>query len=210
MFVVALLLGCTGSAEKDAETLDTSVSSDEEWHPLVPEDQRYFWETSGCDNRSRTYIVGDASSDADGSITVTESHVRFYGGEDDDWEDDCVDVYTYEGSAMTRSELNNVEATTYEEGWAVERELTEGGCSGGWGDGSGDYLFVFDTLTANGQLNVDNGMLVLQYTKGGWGGDDEEWKADTDYARGVYHPEDQENPMPPASYEWMGGGGCGW
>ena len=208
--MLALILGCTGA---DTDTLDSTDTApvDDEFHPLVPEAYQYLWDTSGCDgNTSRTYILGEARSEGDGTISMTENHYKFYGDDDDDWDDDCVDTYVYEGDAITRSDLIGMEASTSEEGYETLRTKSDASTCGGGGWGDEDPIrWAFDTLTEAGGLNFENRMLVLRFTQGGWGGGDD-WKGDTDYARGTFIPDDEANLGPPADYVWDGGGGCGW
>jgi hypothetical protein len=210
--MLALILGCTATEPGNVDSTDTAAVADE-FHPLVPEDYKYLWDTSGCDgNKSRTYILGDARSEDDGTITMTERHYTFYGDADDDWDDDCIDTYLYEGDAITRSDLIGMEASTSEEGYETLRTKSDASTcgGGGWGGDDDAIRWAFDTLTEAGGLNFENRMLVLRFTLGGWGADDDEWKGDIDYARGTFLPDEEANLGPPANYVWDGGGSCGW
>jgi hypothetical protein len=198
-----VLVACSGGGpNKTDDSVAGSGDSEPATDPNVPEGYEDKWDTSGggCEGsrwgNTSAYLLAEGSSDAEGNFTATETWYTFNGG---DWEDDTVDIYSYEGVAMTRSELNALDASEAEEGYVVEKTAIQDE-SGSWG-AEGERGLVFDTLTPSGNLNWENAMLVFMYSPG-WG-DSEEWRANTDYARGVFLP-DGEVLGPPAHYTWAG------
>ncbi len=172
--------------------------SDPGIHPNVPEGYEY-WDVTACeDGETRYYRLAEGRSDADGNLDLTERIFYFYGG---DWEDDVIDTYSYVGTRMTTAEMLAIENTEHEEGYAVLRTGVDIQ-SGSWGSDDEDMLLTFDTLTPSGTLNWENAMLVYRYRESSWG-DEDGWRGDYDFARGEFWPDDEDDPVPPATYTWQ-------
>jgi hypothetical protein len=197
--LLILVFACTGSGANKGPGSGDSLDSDPGVHPNVPEGYEDKWDVTSetCEKTSdsKIYYLGEASSDSEGNFTATETWYLFHGG---DWEDDDVDVLKYEGTAMTRSDLNSLEATEAEEGYQTVRTVEQWDSNTNWSDDA-DRLLVFDTLTPSGNLNWENAMLVFMYKPSDTGG----WRSDVNYARGVFSP-DGDVLGPPAHYTWEG------
>jgi len=191
-----VLLGCGGKDDgsNDSTPEDTGPTT----HPLLPEGYEYRWDIDGCgDSNSGTanYVLGEATTDADGNITITERSYYFYGRE---WSEDCMDVLTYTGTAMSGAQINDFNASEAEEGYNIIRSITENNCSLSYEEDR-EYWYIFDTLTPSGNLNYENAMLVFRYYEGRRG-----MVSDTNFARGVFNPESTDTLGPPATYTWEG------
>ncbi|MCB9793129.1 MAG: hypothetical protein H6741_10420 [Alphaproteobacteria bacterium] len=192
--ITLVAIGCGGkdSSGDDTAPGDTQPSS----HPLVPPGYEYRWDIDGCGDSgtaAMNYKLGEASTDADGNITITERSFTFYGG---DWSNDCMDVLSFTGTSMSGAEINDFGASEAEEGYQVIRSIAENNCGGNYTEDL-EAWFIFDTLSPSGNLNVDNAMLVFYYYEGRRG-----ITSDLDYARGVFNPEDTSELGPPATYTW--------
>ena len=189
-------------------------------HPLVPEEYQgiWDWDASGCDaGDAAVYHLGEAwsevSTDGDGDevmlLHVVEHWYWFHGEED--FEGDCVDEWTYEGTA-TRYQWGAYDPceSCEEEYWGeyVENTDVENGCNYGY-DGiffedagaENDYnpwVFKFDTLTFAGEPNEDNALLVYQAAvSGGY------WYFDGNYAKGTVFPDTEGDYGGPSHYAWV-------
>lgn len=208
-------LACTPTTPKDNTPVDTNTDTGTGIHPNVPPGYEYKWDTDGCgtdNSQTQVYMLAEGSTDENGRIDMTETWYWFFGG---DWEDDCIDVIHYGGSAVASSVMDSLQASEAEEGYEARMTKVEDGCPGmnylylwnhpdkeDWDYGDGldqDVIVVFDTLSSWGNLNQDNAMLVFMYYYLGRTG----YRGDTDYARGVFLP-DTEELAPPAHYTWEG------
>ena len=198
MFMLVLACGPGNkSPESDSPQADDSAPG---VHPNVPEGYEDKWDVTAesCEKHSdsKIYFLAEASTDAEGNFTATETWYMFHGG---DWDDDDIDVVSYAGAPLTRAELNSLDATEAEEGYATIRSVEQRESNTNWTDDV-ERLLVFDNLTPSGNLNWENAMLVFLYKPSEQSGG---YKADVNYARGEFHP-DTDVLAPPAHYTWEG------
>ena len=212
LLAVLGLLGCNGSTETDDSDTDTDTDTAPDFHPLVPEEYRYLWNTEGCetdDGMGATvyrYAV-DGRSDGE-KFSVTEQWFWFFPEEG--WDADCVDTFTMTGD-LASFDYGQLGCSGCEEAYQVTRTLTESNCSINYSTLFGyeepeditvfEGVLMFDSFTPNEQPNEDNKMLVISGTrvKGN------SYSMDIDYARGHAYG-DNTDYFPPglASYDWVG------
>ena len=203
--MLLLWLACAGGAkDKQEDSAGGTGLEGDDCHPMFREygledAYCYLW-VHNCSKSSedQAYILGEASTDDNGAFTAIET---WFWLTDDDGpdDDDGYDVLVFTGKAMTRATIDSLGASQSEEGYDTLRNVESQQTDVRYGTDE-NLLYVFDTLTPNGTLNPDNNMLVYRYRESQNGG----WKADVDYARGHFYPEDEADPSPPASYTWEG------
>ena len=203
--MILLLLACTGpSGSKSDDTASTDTAPEDSCHPMYREyglDDAYcyLWVHS-CESSQddQAYILGEASTDAQGNFTATET---WFWLTDDDGpdDDDGYDVLEFTGTPMTRAAMDSLEATQSEEGYDTIRNVRSQQTDMKYGSDE-NMLYVLDTLNPEGELNWENNMLVYRYRESQNGG----WRSDTDYAEGKFLPDSDDNLAPPAHYTWEG------
>lgn len=203
---VLALVSCNGDDTKDTGDTGTTDSG----HPLVPDGYEYAWDTDGCDDGgANVYTLAEGRSDDGVDIEITETWYWFFGNED--YEGDCVDTFEFTGTATDYSWSTDPCSECEEEytGTYAEKEMT---CGIGYGslitgEGSSesyDVTFMFDTLTAAGNPNQENRMLVIQI---GWDGNTATaW--DPNWATGHAEPDTEGDYGGPTTYDWANAGRC--
>ncbi len=203
--LLSLLLACTGGGDdKNPDDTAGGTGLEDDCHPMYREygledSYCYLWvHTCSKSSDDQAWILGEASTDANGNFEATETW--FWLTDDDGPDDrDGYDVLEFTGKAMTRATIDALGASQSEEGYDTIRNVQSQQTDLRYGTDE-NILYVFDTLTPNGTLNMDNNMLVYRYRESQNGG----WKSDVNYARGHFYPEDEANPVPPATYTWEG------
>lgn len=200
-----LALACNGpDNDKTGGTGLTDTAPEDDCHPMFREyglddSYCYLWVHS-CENSrdAQAYILGEATTDAQGNFTATET---WFWLTDDDGpdDDDGYDVLEFTGTPMTRAAMDALEASQSEEGYDTIRNVQSKQTDINYGSNE-NILYIFDTLNPEGQLNWENNMLVFRYRESNQGG----WRADTDYAEGKFYPDSDDNLAPPATYTWEG------
>jgi hypothetical protein len=214
LFILALLMtiGCNGATDDDTVDTDTDTDSDPDYHPLVPEEYRYLWNTEGCETDegmgATVYrYATDAQSDGT-TFSVTEQWFWFFP--EDGWDADCVDTFTMTGD-LANFDYGQLGCSGCEEAYSVKRTLTDSKCNMGYSTLFGyeepeditefDAILMFDSFTPNETPNEDNKMLVIAGTKV----QGNAYSMDIDYARGHAFGESEDYfPPGPATYDWVG------
>ncbi|MCB9746527.1 MAG: hypothetical protein H6740_28385 [Alphaproteobacteria bacterium] len=216
-------LGLLACGEKDGSTDSTPADSDPGTHPLVPDGYEFRWDTDGCGDTNedtQVYILGEATTTGNGTVTASERWFWFFGGA---WEDDCMDGISYSGSAVSQGTLNSLDASQAEEGYDAQMTKSEDGCPQmnylylwdhpdkedfEYGDTLDQrVILIFDTLSPSGNLNYENAMLVFM----GYEMQSNTFSMDIDYARGVFTPRLRGRARPagqPHAEASMPGGRC--
>ncbi len=203
--MILWLFACTsGGADKDSDSgVANDTAPEDDCHPMYREyglddSYCYLWKHN-CENSrdDQAYILGEATTDASGNFTATET---WFWLTDDDGpdDDDGWDVLEFTGTALTRAQLDALEATQSEEGYDTIRNVLTKQTDIPY-QSDENILYAFDTLTPNGTLNFENSMLVYRYKERSSG-----WKSDVDYARGKFYPDSEDDLGPPATYMWEG------
>ena len=174
----------------------------------VPDAYQYIWDCQAetCDG-PMLYRYGVGSSDADGDIEVVEQWFLFSGGGEY-----CIDTFEIDGESSV------IDPTTFncsqcEETYEVSWDHTGMDCGVIWGgiffgqDGQSeeapyDGFLMFDTHTAFGDRNEDNGALVVGAPVLG-----NSYFPKPDWARGTATPSGAEDG-PPEDYVYVNAGSC--
>jgi hypothetical protein len=212
LLALGMGLGCTKSTDDSDIDTDTDTDTAPDYHPLVPEEYRYLWNTEGCEtNNGPGASVYRYSKDAvsDGSaFSATEQWFWFFSEEG--WANDCVDTFTLTGS-WANFDYGQLGCTGCEEAYEVTRVLSDSNCNMGYSTMFGyeepedissfEAILMFDSFTPNETPNEDNKMLVISAALVPGVG----YFRDVDYARGhAFGQEDDYFPPGPASYDWVG------
>lgn len=206
-------MACNGGGDDDTDTdTDTDTDKEPDYHPLVPEEYRYLWNTEGCetDNGMGASVyryATDARSDGD-KFTVSEQWFWFFP--EDGWDADCVDTFEMTGN-LANFDYSQLGCSGCEEAYLVTRTFKESNCGINYSTLFGyeepedittfEAVLMFDSFTPNNTPNEDNKMLVIGGTKV----QGNAYSMDIDYARGhAYGDADDYYPPGPASYDWVG------
>jgi hypothetical protein len=210
---VTALAACNGSTDTDTDIdTDTDTDTAPDYHPLVPEEYRYLWNTEGCETDDGPgasvyrYAV-DGVSDGE-NFSITEQWFWFFP--ETGWDADCVDTFEMSGN-LARFDLGLLGCSACEEAYEVKRVLTTSNCNIMYSSlfnfddpvelTEFDSVLLFDSFTPNGNPNEENKMLVIGATQTDSGA----YSVDVNYARGHALGE-EEGYFPPAAatYDWVG------
>ncbi len=195
-------LACTG----DTTTTDTVVTEPEPTHPNVPEGYEYKWSTDTCtqgdgSEGSNVYMLAEGFAADDGTAEVRETWYWFFGGE---WEDDCIDEWTYDGEIAGRSPAS-FGASEAEAMLETTMALPDPQCGI-------LYNGIFDQDDTAYEEQAWKTWVILEYLSS-WGNPNEHMqvfmvygenadRVDYSYANGVFTPDDPDIYDLPAHFTW--------
>lgn len=154
--------------------------------------------TRGGREGTRVYRFMDDGRVVDGKFTGTERWFWF-GGDPDNWEQDAVDLLSYDGIASEQYRGADLSCEGCEEIYEVDRTIVENQTGTGYAE---EVVFAFDNLNPNGGwqgTEEERNMFVFyaRYRRNGLS------DLDTDYAKGQYTPDSMVPGEFPAAYTWF-------
>jgi len=220
------LAGCDkeGTDSDDPEGTDDSDSTEDlygDCHPLLgqylidkgldpldPSENSLCYTlntTEPCTRRggregTRVYrFMDDGRVTEDGTFTGTERWFWFEG-DPDRWDEDQVDLLSYEGTASERFTGAMLNCVGCEEIYEVARTVVDDQTGTPY---ASDVVFALDNLNPNGgwQGGEDERNMFVFY--GRYNRDGEIRDLDTDYAKGQYTPDNMTPGTFPATYTWF-------
>jgi hypothetical protein len=196
-------LACADDTDDTGET----ITEPEVFHPNVPEDYKYKWSTDGCSQSdgsdgSNVYMLAEGSADEDGIVEIRETWYWFFGG---NWEDDCLETWTYDGEVAGRSPAT-VGASEAEAMLETTMSLPDPQCGI-------LYNGIFDQEDTDYEEQSWKAWVILEYLSS-WGNPNEKMQVfmvhgengdayDYGYANGAFEPDTDEYDLP-AHFTWEG------